>query len=154
LGKKIVNRRGPAGLGAAYRLAELGHEDWEVFERDDHVAGLASVHRRARLYLGPWRTSCSAITATSMIVEKMLKGDYDQHMREAGYGCSIATLPCPFQNNIHRRLRRYSASACGIEPEEQFDPRQLSVDQFGFPVPASLVFMMPYNFKVWPIRSR
>src|SRR5258708_38936520 len=43
LAKKIVIvGAGPAGLGAAYRLAELGHDDWEVFERDDHVGGLAS----------------------------------------------------------------------------------------------------------------
>ena len=66
MGKKIVIvGAGPAGLGAAYRLAELGHEDWEVFEREDHVGGLASSYTDEHGFI--WDTSCSAITATSMI---------------------------------------------------------------------------------------
>ena len=33
---------GPAGLGAAYRLNELGYKDWQIFERDSYVGGLAA----------------------------------------------------------------------------------------------------------------
>ncbi len=40
--KIVILGAGPTRLGAAYRLAELGHEDWEVFERNGHVGGLAS----------------------------------------------------------------------------------------------------------------
>ena len=36
---------GPAGLGAAYRLRELGVEDFVVLEASDHVGGLATSYR-------------------------------------------------------------------------------------------------------------
>ena len=51
----VIVGAGPTGLGAGYRLTELGHDDWEIFERTDHVGG----SRRA------WsiRTASSGITA-------------------------------------------------------------------------------------------
>ena len=36
------------------------------------------------------------------LVEKMLRGDYDQHMREAWVWIHGRFVPYPFQNNIHR----------------------------------------------------
>ena len=37
--KIIVLGGGPCGLGAAWRLAELGHEDWLLFEKGDQWGG-------------------------------------------------------------------------------------------------------------------
>ena len=33
---------GPTGLGAAYRLNELGHKNWAVFEKNGFVGGHAA----------------------------------------------------------------------------------------------------------------
>ncbi|MGH2611134.1 MAG: NAD(P)-binding protein, partial [Tepidiformaceae bacterium] len=38
---------GPTGLGAGYRLNEIGHDDWDIYEASDHVGGLAASHRDA-----------------------------------------------------------------------------------------------------------
>ena len=41
-GRIVILGAGPTGLGAAHRLTELGHDDWDIFEGSDHVGGLAS----------------------------------------------------------------------------------------------------------------
>src|SRR5688500_3856383 len=38
---------GPTGLGAAYRLAQLGHSDFTVYERNTWAGGLAGSFRDA-----------------------------------------------------------------------------------------------------------
>lgn len=40
----IIIGAGPTGLGAAWRLHELGHDDYLLYERSDHVGGLAASH--------------------------------------------------------------------------------------------------------------
>jgi len=97
-------------LVRTYRLAELGHEDWEVFERNDHVGGLASSYTDEHGFI--WdhggHVMFSHYNYFDDLVEKMLRGDYDQHLREAWYGCSIAschirsrTNPPPAPKDIH-----------------------------------------------------
>ena len=95
---------GPTGLGAAYRLAELGHDDWEINERTDHVGGLASSYRDDQGFI--WdhggHVMFSHYDYFDDLVEKMLRGDYDQHMREAWVWMFDRFVPYPLQNNIHR----------------------------------------------------
>ena len=38
----VIIGAGPTGLGAAYRLRELGHDDWDIYERSVRVGGLAA----------------------------------------------------------------------------------------------------------------
>ena len=40
--KIIILGAGPTGLGAAYRLKELGHENFAMYDRLGHIGGLAS----------------------------------------------------------------------------------------------------------------
>jgi protoporphyrinogen oxidase len=40
--KIVILGAGPTGLGAGYRLNELGHDDWHIYEAADHVGGLAA----------------------------------------------------------------------------------------------------------------
>src|SRR5260370_13438914 len=42
MGQRIVIiGAGPTGLGAAYRLQELGYTDWAIYERNPYIGGLA-----------------------------------------------------------------------------------------------------------------
>jgi protoporphyrinogen oxidase len=38
----LILGAGPCGLGAAYYLNKLGHTDWQLFERNNHVGGLSA----------------------------------------------------------------------------------------------------------------
>ena len=40
--KIIIIGAGPTGLGAAYRLNELGHQNWVLLEKNDYVGGLSA----------------------------------------------------------------------------------------------------------------
>ena len=40
--KIVVLGAGPTGLGVGYRLAELGYRNFHVYERADHLGGLAA----------------------------------------------------------------------------------------------------------------
>jgi protoporphyrinogen oxidase len=42
--KIVVIEAGPTGLGAGYRLHELGHENWVLCEKSSDVGGHATSH--------------------------------------------------------------------------------------------------------------
>ena len=42
--KIVVIGAGPTGLGAAYRLHELGYENWVLYEKSDYVGGHSTSH--------------------------------------------------------------------------------------------------------------
>jgi protoporphyrinogen oxidase len=145
---------GPTGLGAAHRLAELGHTEWDVFERSDHVGGLASSVTDPHGFI--WdhggHVMFSHYTYFDDLVETMLRGDYDQHMREAWVWIYGRFVPYPFQNNIHRLPPEvFLDCVMGIiesrdnDKRDNFDSWITSV--FGEGIAEH--FMRPYNFKVW-----
>lgn len=153
--KIVIVGAGPTGLGAAYRLAELGHRDWEIFERNDHVGGLAASYTDEHGFI--WdhggHVMFSHYSYFDELVEKMLRGDYDQHMREAWVWMFDRFVPYPFQNNIHRLPKNiFLECVLGIIEAQK---RALSRDNFKdwigsvFGPGIARYFMMPYNFKVW-----
>jgi protoporphyrinogen oxidase len=156
MGKKItIIGAGPTGLGAAYRLAELGHTNWELYERNDHVGGLAASFTDAHGFI--WdqggHVMFSHYSYFDDLVEKMLRGDYDQHLREAWVWMFGRFVPYPFQNNIHRLPPKiFHECMMGIiEAQKQKLPRedfkQWIEAIFGGGIAKH--FMLPYNFKVW-----
>ena len=40
----VIIGGGPTGLGAAYRLHELGYENWALYEKSNYVGGHACSH--------------------------------------------------------------------------------------------------------------
>ena len=38
----IIIGAGPTGLGAAYKMKELGYENWAVYEKEEYIGGLSS----------------------------------------------------------------------------------------------------------------
>jgi protoporphyrinogen oxidase len=151
----VILGAGPTGLGAAYRLAELGHEDWDIFERARHVGGLASSYTDPYGFI--WdhggHVMFSHYSYFDDLVEKMLRGDYDQHLREAWVWIHGRFVPYPFQNNIHR-LPPDAFLDCflGIVEAQKADmPRENFAQWIAaiFGAGIGRHFMEPYNFKVW-----
>jgi protoporphyrinogen oxidase len=146
---------GPTGLGAAYRLAELGHPEWSILERDDHVGGLSASYRDEHGFI--WdhggHVMFSHYTYFDDLVEKMLRGDYDEHMREAWVWLHERFVPYPFQNNVHRLPHDvFLACIMGIiEAQKQDLPRENFAQFIAAVFGAGIAehFMLPYNFKVW-----
>ncbi|MGZ6992868.1 MAG: protoporphyrinogen/coproporphyrinogen oxidase [Ilumatobacteraceae bacterium] len=151
----VILGAGPTGLGAAYRLAELGYQDWAIFERTNHVGGLASsvVDSHGFIWDHGGHVMFSHYSYFDDLVDKMLRGDYDEHMREAWVWLHGRFVPYPFQNNIHRLPPDvFLECVMGIIdaqraplPRETFDAYISAV--FGEGIAEH--FMRPYNFKVW-----
>ena len=154
-GRVVVLGAGPTGLGAGYRMAELGHEDWDIYEKTDHVGGLASSYRDEQGFI--WdhggHVMFSHYTYFDDLVDKMLRGDYDQHMREAWVWIYDRFVPYPFQNNVHRLPKdAFLDCVLGIvEAQREELPRGNFQEWiravFGRGIAQH--FMEPYNFKVW-----
>jgi len=151
----VILGAGPTGLGAAYRLTELGHEHWAIYERADHVGGLASSYRDPHGFI--WdhggHVMFSHYRYFDDLVEKMLRGDYDQHMREAWVWIHDRFVPYPFQNNIHRLPPDVFVDCLMgiIEAQKAEMPRENFAQWIAaiFGEGIGRHFMEPYNFKVW-----
>jgi len=154
-GRIVILGAGPTGLGAAYRLGELGYEQWDIYERADHVGGLAASYRDEHGFI--WdhggHVMFSHYTYFDELVEKLLEGDYDEHMREAWVWLLDRFVPYPFQNNIHRLPDEVFLDCLIGIIDAQRAPR--TRNNFGEWIEAifgdgiARTFMAPYNFKVW-----
>ena len=152
----VIVGAGPTGLGAAYRLAELGHDDWDIFERADHVGGLASscIDPHGFIWDHGGHVMFSHYSYFDELVEKMLRGDYDEHMREAWVWMHGRFVPYPFQNNIHRLPPDVFLDCIMgiIEAQRRAAARRTTSTQYITAVFGEGIaehFMRPYNFKVW-----
>lgn len=154
-GRIAILGAGPTGLGAAHRLAEYSHEDWDIFEASDHVGGLAASERDEHGFI--WdhggHVMFSHYDYFDSLVEKMLDGDYDEHMREAWIWLEGRFVPYPLQNNIHRLPdEAFIDCLMGIVTAQQ---QVLPKDNFlewieaVFGQGIARYFMVPYNLKVW-----
>ena len=84
----------------------------------------------------------------------MLRGDYDQHMREAWVWMHDRFVPYPFQNNIHRLPPDvFLECVMGIIEAQRDDAAPRRTSRSGssaiFGDGIARHFMTPYNFKVW-----
>jgi protoporphyrinogen oxidase len=146
---------GPAGLGAAYRLAQLGERNWTLYERSDRIGGLAASFKDAAGFV--WdqgghvlftRDDCFA-----RIADHLLGDAFCEHVRASWICCGGRYVPYPFQNNI-RYLSDDGQLACirGLadRPDAAAPPTNFAewIDAtFGEGIAA--LFMRPYNRKVW-----
>jgi protoporphyrinogen oxidase len=151
----VILGAGPTGLGAAYRLQELGHEDWDIYERSDHVGGLASSFTDAKgfTYDIGGHVLFSHYKYFDALVDRMLGENFTKIQREAWIWMMGRYIPYPFQNNI-RHLPKDDILSClmGLinaqrerRGSESFE--EWIVATFGEGI--ARLFMLPYNFKVW-----
>jgi protoporphyrinogen oxidase len=152
----VIIGAGPTGLGAGYRLQELGHRDWTIYERDSHVGGLASSHTDGAgfTYDIGGHVMFSHYEYFDRLVDRMLGDDYRSLMRESWIWMRDRWIPYPLQNNI-RHLPDDVLLEClqGLVDAQHRDPRETAnfaewVEAV-FGAGIATHFMRPYNFKVW-----
>lgn len=156
--KYVILGGGPTGLGAAYRLKELGITDFIVLEKENFVGGLATSFVDEKGFT--WDVGGHVQFSHYQYFDDLMKlalgeeGWYT-HQRESWVWIRDRFVPYPFQNNL------------GYLPkEEQWQCLQGLIELYKKGPATKLanfrdwilntcgqgiadVFMFPYNFKVW-----
>jgi protoporphyrinogen oxidase len=154
----IIVGAGPTGLGAAWRLHELGHEDWLVVDGAHEAGGLARsfVDGKGFTWDIGGHVQFSHYEYFDRLMDSLLGPDgWNYHQRESWIWMCDRFIPYPLQNNLHR-LPAEDLNHClqGLVDIVNQVPKQTAVtfrdwilSKFGNGI--ADVFMLPYNFKVW-----
>jgi protoporphyrinogen oxidase len=156
--KKIaIIGAGPTGLGAAYRLHELGYDNWVLYEKSAHVGGHSSSHVDDHGFV--WDEGGHVIFSHypyfDKIVDEMLGREENHLVRESWIVKGDSWIPYPFQNNL-RYLPKPEQISCLLgaaqaaangKPRDAANFRDWILATFGNGIAEA--FMFPYNSKVW-----
>ena len=153
--KYVIIGAGPTGLGAAHRLNELGEHDFCVLEANAYPGGLSASFKDAQGFT--WDIGGHVVFSHypyfDTLLDSLLGGQYNEHMRISRIRKSGCWTPYPFQNNI-RHLPKDIQWDCvqGLLPGKRPTAKP---ENFGewiqcvFGGGLAKHFMNPYNFKVW-----
>jgi len=155
VGKIIIIGAGPTGLGAAYRLKELGYDNWEILERNSYIGGLAASFKDKEGFT--WDIGGHVLFShyeyVDKVVDKLLGQEHLVHQRDAWIWLMSRWVPYPFQNNI-RHLPKDQILECLMGLIKVNGTRDLpsnfkewNLRTFGTGI--AKYFMLPYNSKVW-----
>lgn len=156
--KYVIIGSGPTGLGAAYRLKELGETDFIVLEKEAYIGGLATsfVDENKFTWDIGGHVQFSHYAYFDQLMVKALGADgWLSHQRESWVWMNDRFVPYPFQNNI-KYLPKEVMWKCLSGLIEQYKKvtnekpknfREWIDATFGKGI--ADVFMVPYNFKVW-----
>jgi len=150
---------GPCGLGAAWRLNEVGHTDWFLLEKEDQWGGLSASFRDPKGYT--WDIGGHVLFSHYEYFDNVLdrimtpRTSWLQHERESWIRIQNQWVPYPFQMNI-RHLEPESLMECirGIidtyRNSSHCEPKNFDEwIQSTFGTGLAALFMRPYNRKVW-----
>lgn len=156
--KFIIIGAGPTGLGAGYRLSELGEDNFLIIDSADRVGGLSASYQDKSGFT--WdiggHIQFSHYTYFDHLMDLALgKDGWIHHERESWVWIADRFVPYPFQNNL-RYLPKELTWKCvdGLVKVYQ-DSRNPECQNFKQWIQATFgsgiaeVFMEPYNFKVW-----
>ena len=98
----VIIGAGPTGLGAAYRLQELGYTNWSIYEANDYVGGLSAsfVDKMGFTWDIGGHIIFSHYEYFNNLFDKLMNKKYLEHMRESWIKIGDRLVPYPFQNNI------------------------------------------------------
>lgn len=153
----VIIGGGPTGLGAAYRLKQLGYSNFALYDRLPEIGGLASSFMDSAGFT--WdiggHVMFSHYKYYDDVFDELMGSEFQLNMRESWVRMFDRWIPYPFQNNIHR-LPGEVACECLlglIEAQTKRNPKSAAnfeefIDSvFGDGIGQH--FMKPYNFKVW-----
>jgi len=160
--KIVIIGAGPTGLGAAYRLKELGYQNFMMYDRLDHLGGLASSYKDEAGFT--WdvggHVMFSHYKYYDDVFDKLMGDDFQMNMRECWVRMFDTWVPYPFQNNIRYlpKQQQYECLSGLIEAQTKRDHKSSkNFDEFidaVFGDGIAKYFMKPYNFKVWAHEPR
>ena len=154
--KIVILGTGPCGLGAAWRLQELKHQNFKIFEKMSYPGGLASafIDEKGFTWDIGGHIQFSHYKYFDELMDYLLKDEWITHERESWVWMKGRFVPYPFQNNI-RHLPKEDMWEClsGIidlykdthKKPENF--KEWILATFGSGI--SKIFLLPYNYKVW-----
>lgn len=103
-GRILLVGAGPAGLGAAWRLHELGHADWLLLEAREGPGGLAASYVDPQGFT--WdcggHVQFSHYAYYDAVLDRALGAGWLHHRRRAGVWLGGRLVPYPLQHNLHR----------------------------------------------------
>ncbi len=153
-GRIVILGAGPCGLGVAYRLHELGHSDFSIYEREDRVGGLAGSYRDCMGFT--WDCGVHVLFSKSSyfnrIMHDIVGDDWNAQRRDAQIWMLDRFVPYPLQYNIHR-LPENIRRECVLGLTEA--TRDVDCNNFldwilsSFGKGIARHFMVPYNEKLW-----
>jgi protoporphyrinogen oxidase len=153
----LIIGAGPTGLGAAYRLKELGYRNFHMYDRHPYIGGLAASFTDDAGFT--WdiggHVMFSHYKYYDDVFDRLMGDEYQLNMRECWVRMFDTWVPYPFQNNIRHLPKEvaYECLAGLIEAQTKRDHKQAR--NFGEFIDAvfgdgiAKYFMRPYNFKVW-----
>ncbi len=155
--KIVIIGAGPTGLGAAYRLKELGYENFQLYDRHPYIGGLASSFTDSAGFT--WdiggHVMFSHYKYYDDVFDKLMGSDFQMNMRECWVRMFNTWVPYPFQNNIRYLPKEvtYECLTGLVEAQTQRDHKSAkNFKEFMDAVFGDGIvkhFMGPYNFKVW-----
>ncbi|PIE67708.1 MAG: amine oxidoreductase [Deltaproteobacteria bacterium] len=155
----IIIGGGTCGLGAAWRLNELGHDDWALCERSDQWGGLAASFQDGEGFW--WDFGGHVLFSHYGYFDRLMDNLFDdgkgwiEHRREAWIWMQERFVPYPLQNNIHRLPDDIYWECLEGIIDIQRNGRPDLPTHFGQWIAATFGeglakwFLLPYNFKVW-----
>jgi protoporphyrinogen oxidase len=153
----VIIGAGPTGLGAGWRLRELGHDRFHIYERNPYAGGLASSFTDDSGFT--WdiggHVMFSHYAYYDGVFAELMDHEYQLNTRESWVRSGQTWVPYPFQNNI-----RYLPADLCLEcllgliraqslPQPRSYESYLDFMRRVFGDGICRVFMEPYNFKVW-----
>lgn len=156
--KYVIIGAGPTGMGAAYRLKELGIDNFIVLEKESLAGGLSRSYTDDEGFvwdLGGHVQFSHYKYFDDLMVKALGTDGWLNHQRESWVWIRDRFIPYPFQNNI-RLLPKQDMWEClkGIIAQYK-TPSQVKPENFRewimqtFGEGLANIFMIPYNFKVW-----
>lgn len=155
----VILGGGPCGLGAAWRLAELGHPDWSLYEKMSQWGGLSTSYQDDEGFT--WDLGGHVLFSHYDYFDRVMNrvfGNSDgwlSHEREAWVRMLNRFIPYPIQNNIHRLPKAIFWECLQGILDIQDDQRSRPPADFEewiysfFGKGLAKWFLKPYNFKVW-----
>lgn len=109
----LITGAGPTGLGAAWRLNELGRQDWLLVEQQPYFGGLATsfIDEKGFTWDFAVHVAHSHYHYVDQLMETLLPDGFYHHERRSWvyeYGCFV---PYPFQYNF-RHLPERAREEC------------------------------------------
>jgi protoporphyrinogen oxidase len=155
--KIVIIGAGPTGLGAAYRLHELGHDNWVLYEKSSEVGGHATSHvdRHGFVWDEGGHVIFSHYPYFDQLVDKVLGKEVHERIRESWIVKGESWVPYPFQSNLRylpkdvqvKCLLGAARAAADGNGRNAANFRDWILETFGEGIAEA--FMFPYNAKVW-----